>query len=845
MKGNGDNMAVDKRYLPININESMPDSRSLIMPHQSEAVKAMTKYFKLKKDMPGRSGVVVMPTGSGKTYTAITWLLKDAVAKGYKVVWLVHRQELIEQTFNEFRRMAPLLKGSDVKKFSVLPVSGIHLSMSMARRANVYVCGIQSVANKNGYRHIAGILGTAGKERVVVVVDEAHHATSASYQKVINRIKNINPNMILLGLTATPYRMNYYEQNKLQSMFNINSNIAKGIGRKGFVYEITLKELIASGFLADPKYIPVYTKIIGDIEYNCNEDDEEFFKKFGELSERLKTQIAESAARNDIIIKEYLDNHKKYGKTLVFAVNQLHAEKLCELFKRAGITCDYAISSRADSQDVIRKFKDNEFEVLINVQILTEGSDVPDIQTVFLTRQTNSDSLLMQMIGRGLRGEKAHGTKTANIVAFHDTWNRFAKWLDPAELDIFEDANEEIEEEVSEPLPIVPNTEIPAEAEDVSEAESRSENIDMSLHDVYMKLYDSVRAEIVKESGEVIFPVGWYSVLDLNGEDYRILVFDQQVSAYNEIAKNLSLIINNTSTQQVLDLYFESVSLKPDYYEINMMVEYIKETEMMPEYYSLDERDSFDPSVIAKKMLEYSSKRDEQEKWLEELFNSKTILQDIYRYLFAFKKTVFDTLKTHKDAELVAEDDRKEYNIVPDYYDLNLLMDEVLKMYPKLTTTGLLRVAWSHDIVRKWFGLCTQYLDGTYQIQINKLLSSPEIDVEVIKYLLFHELLHQNGYWNHDEAFRLREWQYPNSAELDARLDTLRLRYDLDEVLKDSVYDEKAEKAEPVSQKNENEPEFNPKAKGVQVGFKYCRNCGNKLPDTAKFCDKCGERISY
>lgn len=136
---------------------------------------------------------------------------------------------------------------------------------------NVYVCGIQSVANKNGYRHIAGILGTAGKEKVVVVVDETHHATSASYQKVLKRIKTINPNMVLLGLTATPYRMNYYEQNKLQSMFNINSNIKKGIGKKGFVYEITLKELIASGFLANPKYIPVYTKIIGDIEYECKE----------------------------------------------------------------------------------------------------------------------------------------------------------------------------------------------------------------------------------------------------------------------------------------------------------------------------------------------------------------------------------------------------------------------------------------------------------------------------------------------------------------------------------------------------------------------------------------------
>ena len=836
-------MPIDKRYQPIIINESTPDSRSLIMPHQSEAVKAMTKYFKLKKDIPDRAGIVVMPTGSGKTYTAVTWLLKDAVSKGYKVVWLVHRQELVEQTFNEFRKMATLLKGSDVKKFSVLPISGVHLSMSQARRANVYVCGIQSVANKNGYRHIAGMLGTAGKERVVVVVDEAHHATAASYQKVLKRIKTINPNMVLLGLTATPYRMNECEQNKLQSMFNINSNISKDIGKKGFVYEITLKELIASGFLADPKYIPVYTKIIGDIEYDCTDEDEEFFNKFGELSERLKTQIAESAARNSIILNEYLENHKKYGKTLIFAVNQLHAEKLCELFNNAGISCDYAISSRADSQDVIRRFKENEFEVLINVQILTEGSDVPDIQTVFLTRQTNSDSLLMQMIGRGLRGEKARGTKIANIVAFHDTWNRFAKWLNPSKLDIFEDVVEESEEATSEPLPIVPNEESADDSDAAATKKIKDDKANMLLLDFYKKLYDSVRAEVIKETGQVIFPVGWYSVVDLNGEDHRILVFDQQLQGFNEIAKNLSLIIENVSSQQILDLYFEDVPVKPDYYEINMLLDYIRDMKVMPEYYSLEERDSFDPAVIAKRMLEYSDNRDKQEEWLEKLFNSESILQDIYRYLFAFKKTVFDTLKNHREAELVTTDDRQEYNIVPDYYDLNKLTDEVLQMYPKLTTTGLLRISWSHNIVRRWLGLCTKYIDGTYQIQINKLLSSPDIDEEVIKYVLFHELLHQNGYWDHNDAFRFREWQYPNSAELDAILDTLHLKYNLDEIWANSVYDEQAEM--PVVDEEAAEPTFNPNAKGVHTGFKYCRNCGNKLPDTAKFCDKCGKSMYY
>ena len=171
-------------------------------------------------------------------------------------------------------------------------------------------------------------------------------------------------------------------------------------------------------------------------------------------------------------------------------------------------------------------------------------------------------------------------------------------------------------------------------------------------------------------------------------------------------------------------------------------------------------------------------------------------------------------------------------------------------MYPKLTTNGLVMVAWSNDIVRDWFGLCVKYPDGTYQIRINKVLSSPSIDKEIIKYLLFHELLHQNGYWDHDDEFRSREWQYPDSAELDSDLDSLRLKYNLEEKFKDSVstefYEKPTEANTSVAEENEPKPPvFNKNAKDVQSGFKYCRNCGNKLPETAKFCDKCGEKTEY
>ena len=75
---------------PIIIEASKPDSRSLILPHQQAAVDAMTEYFQPQVDKADRNGLVVMPTGSGKTFTAVNWLLSQGVANGYRIIWLVH-----------------------------------------------------------------------------------------------------------------------------------------------------------------------------------------------------------------------------------------------------------------------------------------------------------------------------------------------------------------------------------------------------------------------------------------------------------------------------------------------------------------------------------------------------------------------------------------------------------------------------------------------------------------------------------------------------------------------------------------------------------------------------------
>ena len=837
-------------YDPIDINASMPDSRSLIMPHQSEAVDAMTEYFELEKDISDRKGIVVMPTGSGKTYTAVTWLLKQGVANGYRVVWLVHRQELVEQTFMEFRKQAPLLKNTGVKKLRVLPISGEHMHMSTASRADVYVCSIASVANKYGYRFIERMLGVAGKRKVIVVIDEAHHSVAANYQKVLKRIQQLNPNMVLLGLTATPVRMNDSEQQRLQSMYHINRNLSQRKGVHGYVYEVTLKQLLMSGFLAKPYYEKIDTEIVGEIEYQCTPDDEEYFLKFGELSEQIKKQIAKSSARNMMIVKRYLEHKERYGKTIVFAVNQLHAETLCDEFKKVGVSCDYAVSGRSDSQEVIRNFKDNKFDVLINVQILTEGSDVPDIQTVFLTRQTNSDSLLMQMIGRGLRGEKAGGTKDAYIVAFHDTWNTFAHWMDPGQLEIFEDVVE-VEEHEEEVLPEIEPKVEEAEESQVIAIDEDTEGL-LNIKELYMKIYGSVRASLVAQDGFFTFPAGWYSIVNDEGDAIRLLVYDSQIESFKDISRNVSNIRNKMDAEVLLDVYFSEIDVKPDEMELTYFLDYIDEVGSMPPYFTFEEREKYDPTDIANKMESMFSKDEEKEEWLKTLYDESMILQQIYKFFYAFKKTVYDALKQRKEADIVTEDERQEYQIVENYYDLQELLHEVLDMYPKLNAEGLVRIAWSKNVVKQWYALCQKFeaQEVLYQITVNRLLSSPKVDREVIKYLIFHELLHENGYWDHDDEFRIREWQYPNAAELDGFLDSLSLEYNLEIHLKDAVGFEKPELVAGDLHEKEQiqetaEPTFDKKAPGVQEGFKYCRNCGNKLPQSAKFCDKCGSAVEY
>lgn len=857
----------------IDTKASQADGRKPLMPYQQEAIDRLNAFFDLTgKVEEKQSGMLVMPTGSGKTFTTVTWLLSQGVAQGYRVIWLVHRQELVEQTFREFCKLAPTLAAYGVSRVKLLPVSGKHAAMSMAVGDDITVASILSVASKNGMRHIRRMLGNPGKEKLIVVIDEAHHAAMPSYQKVLKRMRRINPHLVLLGLTATPKRMQ--DNNRLLRMFHL----AKGeAGDRGPVYQISLEELIKDGFLSVPHYQRIATGIQGDTTYQLTKKDVAFYEQFQKLPEGVFDAIASDAARNKLIVKEYLDHRETYGKTLVFAINKKHAEHLAEEFCQAGVPAKYIVSGEKKNRETIERFRQGEFPVLVNIQIMTEGIDVPDVQTVFLTRETNSDVLFMQMVGRGLRGVQAGGTKECYIVGFHDQWEKLQFWFHPEKLRLFtleeesEDSGDKVEAEVkTRRLPqLLPTT----------------------MEASYLDISQAIRGTLRIEKRSTIWPVGWYNLSRIEDVFSYIVVLNDREDAFADCMELLDDKLKEEhmelpAIQTICKKMLKGAAGKND---IDHLAEYVSENQATPLYFDLAEEDAASPQSVAARLDEHfefvtHKLSDEQIGWMRSQYESSARMKAIYSTFEAFQRSVENLLMRRQCAKLVEREERKEYHVDPDAYDLEELLENVYARFPQLRKAKILDVRWSRHVVKSWFGRCTALAGDRYLIEINRLLSSHEVPQEVIEYLLYHELLHANGKWAHTPEFREAEWRFPDSARWDSFLDRMQENYKLDyKALRKEAQERKdgrfhfmkkakgetyastviAEEEKAWKEKQQNgtnpalpkfsfatglltrgyNPYFKPDAPGVKVGTKYCCYCGKSMPSVSTICPHCDREV--
>lgn len=314
-----------------------------LFKHQEAAMFKLNDIDK-KKDF---SAIIVLPTGAGKTLTSVYWLLKNAINKRKKVLWIAHRHLLLDQAAEAFvnNGYSDLLSNRTSYKYRI--ISGIHdKPIHIKGDEDIIIAGKDSII-----KNLQAIGNWMSDEDIYLVIDEAHHAVARTYQKIIQyvreqAVKN-SSHVKMIGLTATPYRTNEAEKAALGALFTDD-----------IIFSIDTDTLIKRGILSTPRFETIETHVLAGEKVNPG-----MIKKIAfsdNLPEDIANDIAANKDRNRLIVNNYLDNKDKYQQTIVFALNVNHAIQLNALFKKYGVKSDYIVSDIRDAvTGVSRSREDN------------------------------------------------------------------------------------------------------------------------------------------------------------------------------------------------------------------------------------------------------------------------------------------------------------------------------------------------------------------------------------------------------------------------------------------------------------------------------------------------------
>lgn len=642
--------------------------------HQEEAIR---KLDAMDKRGSFRT-LLVLPTGGGKTLTAAYWLLRNAVDQNKKILWLAHRHLLLEQAAEAFARNAYTDTMVNRTVFNYRIISGMHDKPIHIQKTDRIL-----IASKDSMiRSLDKLKNWLNGEEIYLVIDEAHHAVAKSYKKIIQYVADHAKSMKLLGLTATPFRTSEDEQGALKQVFTDD-----------IVYKTDLDALIKKGILATPTFIDRKTNI--QFTEHLGVQALKSIENLDTLPENIANDIADNKERNRIIVEEYLHNYEKYGQTIVFALNKVHAIALNKLFnekgKAYGIRSEFIISevqdmitgitiSNADNERKIEAYRNGEIQVLINVNILTEGTDLPKTHTVFLTRPTVSTTLMTQMVGRALRGLKAGGTKEAYIVSFVDDWNDKIAWVNPETLT-------EAEYHEKETL-----------------AETQKQQIRLiaiSKIEEFARMADAAVDTSALDSTPAIelIPLGMYmlSTLECN---HQILVYNSTQNAYQSLIRDLPNLMEHygiegeTIPEETLDdmtehcfqSYFdENMIPSCNRNDIEHLLKFYAQKAVAPLFVTIDEmeRKKLDVSEIAKKIYDEDMRRSEKNAYIQSLWAEEgSLLPVYYTNPYFFKKLIdLELDKLDGDIEIAAAEPQTEAEL----RNLEQLpLQKIIELYPKI-----------------------------------------------------------------------------------------------------------------------------------------------------------------
>ena len=329
-----------------------------------------------------------MPTGTGKTrlFTSIIrdislWGLRHSIF--VRILIIAHRSELIEQSSNCLSRY----------RIDHGVLAGTMKEMRDLRKP-IQVASIQTITHPANRGLIEDL------KFDFIIIDEAHHAIARSYKL----LWKFCPDAKKLGVTASPWRMNNCG---FTGLFD------------AFIPSMNIKEFIKQGWLASYRYysIPIDSKVIRTINAIREFDVEGDFRQKALIdvidTSKIRAQLFDSYAKN------------AFGrKGIIYSISRSHSEHICEQYRNHNVRIENIDSKTPIERRyaVIQAFKNGKIDIIVNVDIFSEGFDCPDIEFIQLARPTKSLVKYVQQVGRGLR---KNGSKQCIILDNVGMYSRF------------------------------------------------------------------------------------------------------------------------------------------------------------------------------------------------------------------------------------------------------------------------------------------------------------------------------------------------------------------------------------------------------------------------------------
>ncbi len=343
------------------IYSTIPVNSGNLRKHQLDAKNAILRAWDTFDSI-----MLQMPTGTGKTYL-FTSIIKDLIAfyksqkREINILVVAHRIELLDQI------------AASLDNYGI-PCGFIQGTRQQHLWQRVQVGSILSLISEKNEMSVRRC------KFDFIIVDEAHHTLADSYKRLFDMF----PEAKKLGVTATPWRMNH------ESFLSVYQTL---------ITTPQVKWFIQKHLLSDFDYVSVkpdsnIQKLVNSIDVAATGD--------------FVNDALSAAFDNQRIRSKLYDSFHKYAsdrKGIVYAINKQHARNIAELYSSKGyvsvnIDCD---TPKDERERLINEFKAGNIQVLVNVELFTEGFDCPDVSFIQLARPTRSLALYLQQVGRGLR----------------------------------------------------------------------------------------------------------------------------------------------------------------------------------------------------------------------------------------------------------------------------------------------------------------------------------------------------------------------------------------------------------------------------------------------------------